>query len=194
MSGRRGEQLTEEHFDLLAGQMGPQAEVRTGRSEAQMRVRGTPHVEGVGVLERVFITVGGVVEQEQLLAGDQLLAAEHGVFGDRAAHPDDGGAPPHDLVHARGGDPCRVGLPARPLIGVLRKGQKAVADGIAGRVVPGDHQKDEEGRHFGWGERLTVDVAVDEGRGDVVGRVAPAGLGQLGHERGERLRSLHQRH
>ena len=67
---------------------------------------------------------------------------------------------------------------------------------MALRVVslPAIDQQDEKGRHFGGRERLTVDVAVDEGRGDVIGRVAPARLGQVRHQRGECLRSLHQRH
>ena len=77
---------------------------------------------------------------------------------------------------------------------MLGKGQKPVADGVARGVVPGNHQQDEEGRHFRRRERLTVDVAVDEGRGDVIGRVAPARLGQVRHQSGELLRSLQEGH
>ena len=124
----------------------------------------------------------------QLVAGVQLLAAEHGVLGHRAPHPDDRGAPAHDLVDAGRRDAGGVGLPQRPLIGVLGQGQQAVADGVAGGLVAGHDEEDEEGGHLGRGERLAVDVGVDQGRGDVVGRVDPPGLGQLGHEGGELLR------
>ena len=67
--------------------------------------------------------------------------------------------------------PVGIGLPQRPLVGVLGEGQQPVADGVAGRLVPGHDQEDEEGGHLGGGERLAVDVGGDEGGGDVVGRV-----------------------
>ncbi len=72
-----------------------------------------------------------------------------------------------------GAMPGRVGLPQRPLLGVLRQGQQPVADGVAGRLVARHDEQDEEGGHLGVGERLAVDVGVDQGRGDVVGRVLP---------------------
>ena len=39
-------------------------------------------------------------------------------------------------------------------------------------------------------ERLAVDVGVDQGGGDVVGRVLPAVVGQVGHEQVELLRRV----
>ncbi len=38
MSGSRSEQAAEHHVDLLAGQVGPEAEVRPRRPEADVRV------------------------------------------------------------------------------------------------------------------------------------------------------------
>ena len=93
------------------------------------------------------------------------------------------GVPQRTISSTAGGaDAGRVGLPECTLIGMLGQGQQTVADGVAGGLVPGHHQQDEEGRHFRWAERLAVDVGVDEGRGHVVGGIAPAGFGQLGHE------------
>ena len=104
----------------------------------------------------------------------------------------DGGAPTHDLVDSGRRDAGGIGLPQRPLVGVLGQGQQPVADGVAGRLVARHDQEDEEGRHLGRGERFAVDVGVDQGGGDVVGRVDPSGLGQLGHEGGEVLRRRHE--
>ena len=42
----------------------------------------------------------------------------------------------------------------------------------------------------GRGERFAVDVGVDQGGGDVVGRVRPPGLGQLGHQSGQLLAAV----
>ena len=119
---------------------------------------------------RRLVPVGRVVEEEHLVPGCELLSREHGVLDDRAAHPDDRRGPPHDLVDPGGADPGRVGLPQRPLVGVLGEGQQPVGDGGAGRLVPGRQEQDEEGRKLGVGQRLAVDVGGDESGGQVVGR------------------------
>src|SRR6202034_2447468 len=115
-----------------------------------------------GVPEDILVPVGRVVEHDDLVAFDELDVAQHGVGGDGAAHPDDGGAPAHDLVDAGGGDARRVRLPECPLLGVGGHGQQAVADGVAGRLVARHNQQNEEGGHLGVGERLAVDVGVDQ--------------------------------
>ena len=68
MSGRRVEQLAEHHRQLAAGQVGAEAEVRTGAAEADVRVGVAAHVEALGVVEHPGVAVGGAVEQDELVA------------------------------------------------------------------------------------------------------------------------------
>ena len=75
---------------------------------------------------------------------------------------------------------------------MLGQGQQSVADGVAGRLVARHHQQDEEGGDLLRGQRLPVHIGVDQGGDHVVGRVAPAGVGQRGHEHGQRLRRRHE--
>ncbi len=118
--GKALEEAPEHHVDLLAGEMGPEAEVRPRRAEADVGVGVAAHVEGVGVVEHVLVPVGRVVEHDDLVAFVQLGLAEHRVAGHGAAHPDDRGGPAHDLVDAGGRDPGRVRRPQCPLVRVLR--------------------------------------------------------------------------
>ena len=139
-------------------------------------------VEPVGVLEDLLVPVGRGVEEEHLVAGVELLARQDGVLGDGPSHPDHRAGPPHDLVDSGGGHADRVGLPDGPLVGVLGQGQDAVGDRVAGGLVAGGQQEDEERGELGVGERLAVDVGGDERGGQVVGRVFDPVGGELGHQ------------
>ena len=66
------------------------------------------------------------------------------------------------------GSACQSGA----LVGVLGEGQQPVADGGAGRLVPGRQQEDEERGQLAVGQRLAVDVGGDEGGGEVVAVVS----------------------
>ena len=78
------------------------------------------------------------------------------------------------------------------LVGVLGEGPQAVADGVARGLVAGHHQQDEERGQLGVGERLAVDVGVDQRRGEVVGGVLDAVGGQAPHELGQVVAGVHE--
>ena len=60
-----------------------------------------------------------------------------------------------------------------------------MADGVAGGLVAGDDQQDEERRQLGLGELLAVDVRVDQCRRQVVGRLLHALLAERRHHLGQ---------
>ena len=121
------------------------------------------------------------------------VVAEHGVGGHGAAHPDHGRSPAHDLVDAGGGDARRVGLPQRPLFGVLVMASRPWLMALRVVSLPATTSRMKNGGHLGVGERLAVDVRVDQGGGDVLGRVLPAVGGQVEHQQVELLRRGHER-
>jgi hypothetical protein len=89
--------------------------------------------------------------------------------------------------------PGRIGLPQRPLVGVLGQGQQAVADGVAGRLVAGHHQQDEEGGHLGAVSASPSMLVLT--RAEVTSSVGLSRrVGQLGHEQVELLRRRHEGH
>ena len=190
--GQPFEQPTEHHLDLLAGQMRAQAEVGAGRTEPDVGIRGAPHVEGVRVLEHVFVPVRRVVEHDDSVAGHHLLASEDRVLRHRPPHPDDRRGPAHDLVHRGRRHGGRIGLPQGSLIGMLGEGQQPMADGVAGGLVAGHHQQNEERRHLGIGQRLAIDVGVDQRGGHILGGVLLSVLGQIVHQHVELLRRHHE--
>ena len=65
----------------------------------------------------------------------------------------------------------RAGAHELHLLGVLEQALHPGGEDGAGRVVAGDHQQEEEHQHLLVGEPLAVDLGLDEGRGQVVGRV-----------------------
>ena len=69
--------------------------------------------------------------------------------GDGAAEVDHRGGPAHDLLDRGRRQRVEVGHPAVPLLGVLGEGEEAVGDGVAGGLVAGDHEEDEERRQLG---------------------------------------------
>ena len=107
------EQLSVHDADLASCEVRPEAEVRSRGAEAEVGVRVPKHVEAVGVLEDLLVAVGGAVEEEDLVARGELGGGEHRRLGDRAAHPDDRGGPPDDLVDRGLGPALEVGLPER---------------------------------------------------------------------------------
>src|ERR1700722_19947632 len=77
--------------DLAAGEMGAQAEVRAGSTEAYVRVRRSRDVESLWVGEHRLVPVGRPVEQHDLVALAVVVSVQGAVRGDGATHPDDGG-------------------------------------------------------------------------------------------------------
>ena len=72
--GEAIEELVEHHGDLEAGQAGAEAEVRA-EAERHVLVGRALHVEAERVVEHVLVAVGRRVEQHQLVALADLLAA-----------------------------------------------------------------------------------------------------------------------
>ena len=194
MSGSRVSSSREHHADLLACEVGAQAEVGPGGAESQVRVRRPADVEAVGVVEHPLVAVGRAVEQQHLVPLVQLLPDEDGVRGDGPPHPVHRARPADDLVHPGGGHAGRVGLPDGPLVGVLAQRQEPVGERVPGGLVARRQQEDEERRQLGLGEGLAVDVGGDQCRRQVVGRVLQAEGGELGHERRQLLAGLEHGH
>ena len=69
------EQRLEHRAHFEPGEVGAEAEVRPG-SEGEMRVRGPVDAQLVGCLEHRLVAVRRLVEQQQAVAGLDLLAAE----------------------------------------------------------------------------------------------------------------------
>ncbi len=130
-------------------------------------------VEAVGIGEHVGVPVGGHVVDDDLVAGLDGLAVEHGVAGGRAAEVVDRRAPAQHLL-----DRARVeaGVVAQPLrlVGMVDEGQRAVVDEVPGRLVAGHDQGDEEQVQLEVVEAVAVDLGLDEGGHQVVAGVGPA--------------------
>ena len=67
-----------------------------------------------------------------------------------------------------------------------------MADGVAGGLVAGHHQQNEERRHFGVGQCLAIDIGVDQGGGHILGGVLLSVLGQIVHQQIQLLRRVHE--
>src|SRR5579863_7927673 len=96
--GEVAEELSVHHRDLSPGQVGAEAEVRTGGPEADVGIGMAQHVEALGVLEHVLVAVGRVVEEDALVTLGELVARQRRRRGGGATHEDDGGSPADDLV------------------------------------------------------------------------------------------------
>ena len=160
------------------------------RSEADLgRVRLTGDVERERVLEHPLVAVARVVPHHDLLTGGDLLAGDFGVFGGRAPEVDHRSAPTDDLLHRALGMGVEVVVQQVALVGEFGEGLHPVADRVAGGLVAGHHQQDEERTELLRRQLFAVDLGGHHDRGDVVPRVRLAVLAErLGvHEHLERL-------
>ena len=173
------EELAEHHRDLAAREVGAHAVVRARAAEADVLVRVAAHVEREGSLEHVLVAVARAVPEHDLLARRDLLAAQHGVARRGAAEVDHRRRPAHDLVDRGRRDAVEVGRPDAALLGEVAERLHAVADRVARGLVAGDHEQHEERRELLVGERLAVELGVDQRRDEVVARRAAAVLGDV---------------
>src|SRR5208337_5569663 len=97
-------------------QVGADAVVRAGAAESNVRVGVAQDVEGVRVVEDLFVEVGRAVEQHQPLALVDCHTAEFGVGQRGALKRRDRGGPADDLV---GGGLGSSRLEQLPLAGVV---------------------------------------------------------------------------
>jgi len=173
------EEFAEHHGDLAAREVRAQAVVRARAAEADVEVRRAAHVELEGALEHLLVAVPRRVPEHHLLAGRDLLAAQLGVARGGAAEVDHGRRPAHDLLDRGGRDGVEVGGPDAALLGEVAERLHAVADRVARGLVARDDQQHEERRELLVGERLAVDLGVDERGDEVVAGVPAAVLGEL---------------
>ena len=105
-----------------------------------------------------------------------LHAADLVVLQGLTAEVQHRGGPADDLVDHRVGVLVGVALVELPLVGELEEAVHAAGDGVAGRLVAGDAQQQEEHVELDFVERLAVDVGRQQCRDDVVGRLVAAFL------------------
>ncbi len=146
--------------------------MRSGTAESDMRVGVAQDVEGERVVEYFFVKVGRPVEHHHPLAPLDPHPAEVGVDQGGPLERRDRGGPPNDLV-GRGLRSLR--LEQLPLVRVVGEGHHALGDRVAGRLVAGDAQRDDEHAELGLGEMLALGVGLHQRRDDVIrGLVGPA--------------------
>ena len=101
------------------------------------------------------------------------LAAQLDVVGRGAAEVHHRRAPAQHLLD-RGADERPVGPQLRELVGVLVQGDHPVRDEVAGGLVAGDREQQEEQVDLEVGEPLAVDLGLGEDADEVVVRVGRA--------------------
>ena len=132
-------------------------------------------VERVRVVEHVLVAVGRRVVDDDLVAFLDLLAAELGVAGGGAPEVVDRAAPAEHLLDARSARASGRSRSSSACVGVLDQRQHAVGDEVAGRLVAGDDQRDEEQVELEVVEPVAVDLGLHERGHHVVPRVGPRG-------------------
>ncbi len=163
-------------------------------TERQVVVRIAGDIELLGVLEDLLVEVGGLEEQDHLLALLELGAVELGVFGDGARHVLHRSGPAQHLFD-RIGQQVQVLDQALVLIGVTHQLSGAARQRVPGGLVAADQQQQHLGDDLVILELLTLHLRVHEHADEIVGRVCLA-LGDHPRHvlavRGERLhRDLH---
>ncbi len=141
--GHPVEEAVEHDPDLHAGQVGPQAEVGTPATEGHVVVGGPPDVERVRIGEDRLVPVGRDVPEDDLVPFGDLLVADHHVGGGCPAEVHDRGDVAQHLLD-RGGQERPVGLQALPLLGMVEEGHHGARDEVAGGLVAGHGQQQEE--------------------------------------------------
>ena len=153
--------------------------MRATGSEADLcGLRHAREIEAIRVGVDVFVTVARVVPHHDFLALGDLLAANLGVARRGAAEVDDRGGIAHDLFDCVPRAGLEVGEPRALLVGVLRQLHHAVADRVAGGLVAGDDEEDEEAAELLGAHAVAVDDRVHHHRGQVVGRVLQSVLAE----------------
>ena len=145
-----------------------------GAAEPDVRVGVAQDVEGVRVVEHLFVEVRRPVEHHHPLPGLDGHAGQLDVGDGGALEGRHRGRPADDLVGRRRGAFPLVQL---PLVGVVDEGLHTVGDRVPGGLAAGDGQHQHEEPELVVGEFLTGHVRVDQSRDDIV-------AGRLGLDRG----------
>ena len=149
------------------------------RAEPDLWVGVAGDVEQPRITELPLVTVGGVGPHGDLVTGLHLGAAQFEVLGQIAAHEDDRGSPPDDLLDGGGGHAVEVRPPLLPLLRIAGERHHAVADRIARRLVAGGRQQDEERANLRRRQVLAVDLGLNQVCGEVLTGPRPPFLGQV---------------
>ena len=129
-------------------------------------------VELMGVLEDVLVTVRRRVEEHELVALLDPLAAERHVARGGAAHVLHRGAPPDHLLGGHG-HVGRARAQRLPLIGVLDQLEHPAAEHVPGRLVTADEDQQHLLDDRLVIEALAVDLGLAQRRDHVVPGVLP---------------------
>ncbi len=123
-----------------------------------------------GGSEDGFVSVGRLVEEQEVVALGDGGVADDGVAGGRAAEAHDRGLPTQQLLD---GHWQERGVPRQRLALVRVAGEhlEAVGDQSAGRLVAGHQQREDEHVDVEVTHRLSVHPPVGEGRHEVVLRL-----------------------
>ena len=194
-SGKRVQQLVEHHGDLAAGQVGAEAEVRAAGAEAHVVVEvRTGDVEAIRVGEDRLVAVGRVVPEHDLLALGDLRRRRSRCPAVAVRRKWITGVAQRTIsstaVRERGRR-SRSSQSAR-WSGWSVSSLHAVADGVAGGLVAGGDEQDEERSELLRRQALAVDLGVHQRRGEVVLRVGEAVLAEADRHLVERHRGRHQ--
>ena len=152
--------------------------MRARAAEAHVRIGVAQNVERHRVVEYLFIEIGRPVDHHHPLALLDLHSAKLGV-GQRGALKGGHRGGPSDYFVDGGGRPQL--LVELPLVTELSEGVHAMGDRVAGRLVAGHRQQDDEESEFVVGEFVALDVGLHQ-LGDQV--VAGVGASVGGHLHG----------
>ena len=157
--------------------------MRPGAAETQMRVRITRHVEGLGVVEDRLVPIARRIEQQQLVPG-RAAPARRARSGSSpsAASTSPGSTSGRSPRPPWARPPSKSACHRSRWAGFSVSPTRRVADRVAGRLVAGHRQQDEERADLAVGQPLTVNLGVGQRANQVGRRIVPSLPGQPLHQ------------
>ena len=143
--------------------------MRAAAPERDVFVGRPGDVEAIRVREHRLVAVRGDVPEDDLVAVAHGLPTQLGVAHRRPAEAHDRRRPPQHLLDC-GRQQGAIGAYALELIRVLEERNHAVGDQVAGRLVAGDRQQEEEEVELEVAQPLAFDLGVDEDAHQVLRR------------------------
>ncbi len=172
-------------------------EAREGRADAvvmpvperQVAVLAPRDVEPVGIVELFGIAVGGGEQDHRLLSLRDVDVTDRDVLQRHAARELHGRVIAQQLLDGAAGEE-RVGAQQLELLEVAQQGERAVADQVHGRFVPGDEEQDAGREQLGLAQLVAGFLRRDERAEQVVTGFLPPLLDELREVLRERLDRL----
>jgi hypothetical protein len=134
--------------------------VRTTLAEGQQVHARAVQVEDVGARDGALVAVAAREPERELVARPHRRTRHLDVAGRGASHVVDGRRPAQQLVERRPGQELGPFLQLHQRLRLLEEGQHRQADGLAGGLLAGQRQEQEEVVEVPLLERRTVDLAV----------------------------------